>query len=202
MELILTRHGETNWNIAKKIQGKQDIELNETGIQQARQLAEKISKENLRISKIYASKQKRAKVTAKIVSDTLNLPLEEMDGLEEMNLGLWEGLTWNEVKELYPMEFNEWLQNRRFTKTPQGESYQELLERTLRALKEIVLKEKKEKKVLIVTHSAVIMVLMCYLHNTPFEEMVEKYNIKNAEMIMIEDKDICLRTNRFIIAKE
>ena len=189
MKLIFTRHGETNWNLVKKIQGQQDIELNEHGILQAKQLGENMKKENIVVEKIYTSKLKRAKVTAEIVGDLLNVPCIEIEGLEEMCLGIWEGLTWNEVKEQYPDQFNEWISNRRYHKTPNGESYQGLLERTILSLKEIISKEKGN--VLIVSHSAVLMVLMCYLHNTPFEEMVEKYNIRNTETIVI-DSDVIL----------
>ena len=187
MKLFFTRHGETDWNRLKKIQGKQDTELNATGIMQAEHLGDNLLLGEYSFTKIYSSTQKRAKRTAEIVAEKLNMEYETLEGLEEMNLGLWEGLSWNEVKERFPEELKSWLTNRRYMKTPDGESYQDLLDRVLTAIKTII--KKQRGNVLVVTHSAVIMALLCYLHNTPFEEMVGKYDIKNAELVEIDSKD-------------
>lgn len=188
MKLYFTRHGETDWNLLKKIQGKQDTELNATGIMQAEQLGDNLLLGKYNFTKIYSSTQKRARRTAEIVAEKLNMDFETLEGLEEMNLGLWEGLSWNEVEERFPKEFENWFINRRYMKTPEGESYQDLLDRVLSAIKNII--ETQEGNVLVVTHSAVIMALLCYLHNTPFEEMVGKYDIKNAELVEIDSKDL------------
>ena len=82
---------------------------------------------------------------------------EIKDGLEEINLGEWEGLSWREAQDTYPQEFDQWLKNRKYTKPPKGESYQEMIDRVLSALNKI-LRETNEDAV-IVTHSAVIMCL-------------------------------------------
>ena len=113
MKLYFTRHGETDWNLLKKIQGKQDTELNATGIMQAEQLGDNLLLGKYNFTKIYSSTQKRARRTAEIVAEKLNMDFETLEGLEEMNLGLWEGLSWNEVKERFPEELKSWLTNRR-----------------------------------------------------------------------------------------
>lgn len=51
--------------------------------------------------------------------------------LREVNFGLWEGLNWSEVKEKFIKEYDEWYNNRRYTKPPMGESYEEMLQRVL-----------------------------------------------------------------------
>lgn len=187
MKLFFTRHGETDWNLLKKIQGKQDIELNATGILQAEQLGDNLLIGKYDFTKVYSSTQKRAKRTADIVAEKLNMDCETIADLEEMNLGLWEGFSWGEVEEKFPTEFDNWIKNRRYIKTPEGESYEDLLDRVLSAIKTII--KKQNGNVLVVTHSAVIMTLLCFIHNTPFEDMVKNYNIKNAEVVEIDSKE-------------
>lgn len=179
MKLYLIRHGQTDWNLKGKIQGSYDSDLNENGIEQAKILSKNILEFNYKISKIYSSKQKRALRTAQILSEIVNVDYIPLKGLEEINLGEWEGLSWVEVKERYPIEYDEWFKNRRYTKSPKGESYQDMLERVLDAINKII-KEDCEN-VAIVTHSAVIMCLQCYLTNTPFNEMM-KFKVDNTSI--------------------
>ena len=183
MKLFLIRHGQTDWNLKGKIQGSCDIELNDTGIKQAEELSNKILEESYKFSKIYSSPQKRALKTAEILSRVTNVDYISIEGLEEINLGEWEGLSWAEVKEKYPIEYEEWLINRRYTKPSKGESYQDMLERVFAAIHKIV--NENCDDVVIVTHSAVIMCIQCYLTNTPFDEMT-KFKTDNTSITEIE----------------
>ena len=183
MMLFLVRHGQTDWNLKGKIQGSRDIELNDTGIKQAEELSEKLLAENYRFAKIYSSFQKRAAKTAEIISKITNVDYILIDGLQEMNLGEWEGLSWAEVKDKYPIEYEEWFVNRRYPKTPKGESYQDMLDRVLAAIHKII--NENNKNVIVVTHGAVIMSIQCYLTNTPFDEMT-KFKTDNGSIIEIE----------------
>lgn len=189
MKLLLIRHGQTEWNIKGKIQGSCDIELNDTGIRQAEELSSKMLENKYKFSKIYSSKQKRASKTAEILSKATNVGYAVLYGLEEMNLGVWEGLSWTEVKEQYPTEYEEWYINRRYTKTPKGESYEDMLKRVFAAIKNII-KENRED-VVIVTHSAVIMSIQCFLTNTPFDEMT-KFKTENTSITEV-DSDLLLQ---------
>lgn len=107
--------------------------------------------------------------------------------IEEISMGKWEGYTWKEVKENFSDEYQVWRDNRRYQVPPKGESYQQLLDRLLPAIDDIIKKEKDNT--LIVTHSAVIMTLMSYVYDTPFEEMARNYKTGNAQIVEL-DKDL------------
>lgn len=183
MKLIFIRHGQTDWNIQGRIQGSYDSELNDTGIKQAMNLSEKLLSLNYKFSKIYSSPQKRALKTAEILSKSSNIDYVSVNDLQEMNMGKWEGLSWKEVEENYPNEYREWHLNRRYTKTPDGESYEDMLQRVLKSIDKII--DENNEDVVIVSHSAVIMCLQCYVTNTPFNEML-KFKTKNADITEID----------------
>lgn len=193
MRLFLVRHGQTDWNVKGKIQGSVDSELNETGIKQAEELSIKIkllkSKHNFSI--IYTSPQRRAAKTAQILSQAVNADYIKVKGLEEINFGEWEGMTWPEIEKKYPEEYEEWYENRRYTRPPKGESYQDMIERVLAAIHKIIEKENEHENVVIVTHSAVIMCLMCYITNTPFEDMM-KFITDNTAITEIDSRVLTL----------
>lgn len=187
MTLYLIRHGQTDWNVAGRIQGTHDSELNENGREQARKLGESILKSRIDFSTIYTSPQKRANKTAELIGSVTGKPVIALDGLEEINLGLWEGLTWEEVRLQYPVEYGNWYENRRYTKAPGGESYEEMLDRVLLALQTITSAHKEN--VAVVTHGGVIMCLQCYLTDTPFHEM-RKFKAENTCILEIESSQL------------
>ncbi|NLO09527.1 MAG: histidine phosphatase family protein [Clostridiales bacterium] len=187
MRLYFIRHGQTDWNNEGKIQGSYDIELNDIGVNQAVELSKRVLDSNIKFSKIYSSKQKRALKTAEILRSNTNVDYIPLDGLEEMNLGDWEGLSWKEAIDKYPKEYDEWYHNRRYSKSHNGESYQEMLERVLEALHKII--SINNDDVVIVTHSAVIMSLQCYITDTPFDKM-RIFQTDNVSITEIDSADL------------
>jgi probable phosphoglycerate mutase len=145
--------------------------------------------ENAPITRIYTSSQKRARQTAAILSKAANLELIVIDGLQEVNLGLWEGLSWSEVRDQYPTEYEAWYHNRRYDKSHNGESYQEVVDRAMKTLHTII--KDNDSDIAVVTHNAVIMCLQCYLTDTPFEEM-KTFKSTNTAVTMI-DSDLLLK---------
>lgn len=199
MKLYFVRHGETEWNVKKKIQGKTDVPLNETGVQQAKILAKTLVERretgNFHIVHAYTSPHLRAAKTAQTAAEALEIPCTPLEDLREMDLGEWEGSNWDIIREEYGDRYTYWNTHRRYTHTPGGESYQEVLGRTLEALKIILAKETED--VLVVTHSAVLMALRCYLAERPFEEMVKGFKTKNAEVVEVEGEAVQKAIMRF-----
>ena len=109
MKLYIIRHGQTDWNIAKKIQGRQDIPLNERGHFQAQCLGKAM--ENRPITAVFSSPQIRAMETAIAVASPAGVPVIPVRDLMEINYGVWEGKTEEELlrddRALYEVKRHE-----------------------------------------------------------------------------------------------
>lgn len=194
MSILFARHGETDWNIAKRVQGTTDIPLNENGRKQTELLCENLEKEHVNLCRIYSSRQIRALTTAEIVGSRFHVPVKTVSGLEEMNFGLFEGHTWDEIEALYPDELKKWQSDKRYNRTPDGESYQDLLERLFLALDRIVEEAKEDidsgGDILILTHGAVIMSLLTLKYNLDFRTSYTVLSIDNAKAVKLELNDL------------
>jgi probable phosphoglycerate mutase len=132
--LLLTRHGETDWNAERRWQGHADVPLNDRGREQAAELAERLVGE--RLEAIYASDLSRARVTADIVGERLGVPVADDPDLREIDVGPIEGLTAEEAQA-----FEDW----------QGESKEAHAARILSAIDRIA-RRHPNGRVLVVTH--------------------------------------------------
>lgn len=90
MGILLTRHGQTEWNVLGKVQGRADIELNEKGIKQAQETGEVLKNE--KIDLIICSPLIRAKQTAKIINENKNIPIIYDEDIIERDFGEFEGI--------------------------------------------------------------------------------------------------------------
>jgi probable phosphoglycerate mutase len=180
MKIYFARHGQTDWNLQGKVQGATDIPLNGNGIAQAHRLCEKIKEENIDLEKIYTSDQIRAIRTAQIVDEQYHVGYEIVKGLEEMSLGDFEGHTWDEINELFPKELQYWNEDRRYHTSPNGESYQMVIERLFSALDHIIGQHdiSSDKSLLIISHGAVIATLTAIQQDPPFSDY--RITVENA----------------------
>lgn len=151
--VYLIRHGETEWNTTMKFQGMTDIPLSERGRQQAVSLGKRLA--GLKPDAFYASDLVRAYETATIISGQQGMPIETVPGLRELNFGAWEGLTITEIKRLYPVTIKQWWENPFSIRIPGGETYSELIERSVNAIKEIVTRH-SNGQVVVVSHGGAI----------------------------------------------
>lgn len=179
--LILIRHGETDWNVQKRYQGKTDIPLNENGRKQARQLASFL--QDRPISAIYSSPLQRAKQTAEILKGKHPHPIIEFDHLMETGYGQFEGFTFDEVREKFAdhLAIAEKLDHHERLKFRFVEGHESLEETALRAsscLQNIAMRHLGEE-VIIVTHGGVIRSLIFY----HFKKEFSSISIKNAQAV-------------------
>jgi len=133
--LILVRHGETEWNVAGRIQGHSDSRLTARGAEQGRRAAERLA--GLDISTVYASDLGRARETGEIIAAPHGLAVKTVQGLRERCYGAFEGRTAEEIRGETPDVFERWLGDRQGLAPPEGETQHELSERVMGALGEI-----------------------------------------------------------------
>jgi 2,3-bisphosphoglycerate-dependent phosphoglycerate mutase len=139
--ILLARHGETDWNLERRVQGHTDQPLNETGRSQARLLAEELRAEPL--DAIYSSDLVRAHETARVVAEQKGLDVTVLPGLREKHFGTWEGLTDEEIGRRFP--------DARLGHWGDAESHEAMSERVLEAIRRIAVAH-PDGRVLVVAH--------------------------------------------------
>ncbi|SMB97359.1 phosphoglycerate mutase [Thermanaeromonas toyohensis ToBE] len=180
--IYLIRHGETAWNEAGRYQGHRDVELSPRGLKQAVLLRERLQKENIKA--VYASDLRRARETAIIIAQAHGLTVNELSSLRELNFGLWEGLTYQEIASQYPEEWKEWLADPSNIRVPGGESYLELQERVYRAFLKIVARHPGEK-LAIVAHGGTLRVIICQALGLGLEGLW-RFRIDNGSITILD----------------
>ena len=159
--LLLARHGETDWNRIGRWQGHADPPLNDEGRQQAAKLAEQLVGDG--VAAVYSSDLRRARETATIVGDRLELSVIEDAGLREIDVGSWSGLTRDEVRERFPEGFARWLGGEI---GHDGETREQLTERVVETVERIAAAHDGET-VLVVTHGGAIRALRRHAAGDP-----------------------------------
>ncbi len=182
MDLILVRHGETDWNRMGICQGFSDVELNENGRRQIEQLARSLSKE--KISAVYSSDLKRATDTAKTIAEYHNLKVQFEPDLREMNQGDLEGLSFEEIRVRYGDLLKEWRINSDSLRLPGGESLKQVQERAFRAIEKIQRLHDKNETVVMASHNLTIISLLCKLTGVGLEQFV-KFKLQAASKTII-----------------
>jgi broad specificity phosphatase PhoE len=190
-DIILARHGETEWNVEEVFRGRIDVGLDETGVKQAQLLGEYLSQ--VKIEAIYASPLKRALKTAEAVARYHQLEIKVTPALIDFNFGQWQGLSVSAVKERYPVLFTEWASHPERVKIPEGETLQDVSERAMALVQEVI--DRYTGTVVLVSHRVVSKVLMCAmlgLDNSHF------WNIKQDTCGITT---FCYENERFILTK-
>lgn len=181
-KLFLVRHGESEWNKLKKVQGQKDIPLTEKGIEQAKLIGKRLINEG--IEKIYTSDLKRAYDTASIIGKMLNIEVIPSKELREINFGIWEGLTSDIIKSKFSKEHELWLKNPEMLKVEGAES---ILDLQLRAMNEInkIISDENIDNVLIVSHSATLKTIILGLLNMDIGYF-KNITLNNVSLSIIE----------------
>ena len=139
--ILLVRHGETDWNLHRRLQGHSDTPLNDRGREQARTLAAELADEP--IDAVYSSDLVRAHETARIVAEQHGLDVTATGDLRERHFGTWEGLSDDEIEARFPEAATGVIGD--------GESREAMARRVFDALQRIA-KQHPEGRVLVVSH--------------------------------------------------
>lgn len=135
MKLYIIRHGQTDWNVAGRIQGSQDIPLNEQGRRQARALARGMAQRP--VCAVYSSPQIRALETAQAIAAPFGLEVELLPELVEISYGTWEGRTAQDILTTDSELYDAWWKHPASVAPPGGETLCQVDERCIRAWEHI-----------------------------------------------------------------
>ena len=177
-KLILVRHGQTEMNAQSLYFGKLNPPLNDLGISQAYQAREKLL--NIDYDNIYSSPLERAKQTAEICN-YLDKDIVYDSNLEEINFGIFEGLTFKEISEKYPVEVKKMKEDWKEYNYVTGESPKEMLQRAVSFLE--ILDYTKNN--LIVAHWGIINSIISYFISGNLDSYW-KFKIQNASIVIFE----------------
>ncbi|KAG9339980.1 hypothetical protein JZ751_022295 [Albula glossodonta] len=159
--IYLCRHGESEYNLQGRLGG--DSCLSSRGRKFAASLSGFVKEQNLKDLRVWTSQLRRSIQTA----EALGVPYEQWKALNEIDAGVCEELTYDEVKERYPDEFSLRDQDKFYYRYPTGESYQDLVQR----VEPVIMELERQENVLVVCHQAVMRCLLAYFLDKSADEM-------------------------------
>ncbi len=157
-KVFLIRHGEVANAGEKRYNGHNDIDLSPEGIRQMEMVADGLSKEQ--ISAVYCSDLIRTVRGAEMIAGKHSLPIVKRPGLRERNVGVWEGMTFEEIQSKFKTEWEEYLSDVVNFRPEGGESIFEVKERALKEMGAII-EARKGQGVVIVAHGGINRTILC-----------------------------------------
>ncbi len=157
-EILLIRHGETEWNLREVFRGRADVPLSARGREQARLLGEALRGSG--VQAVYSSPLSRARQTADPLADVLGIEGQTDERLVDMSFGRWESRSRAEVEKEDPALYRAWLTEPQEFRAPDGESLADVIARAWPAMGEITARHRGGRAA-IITHRVVCKVLLC-----------------------------------------
>jgi len=181
MSIYLARHGQTAYNLERRFQGQLEVPLDETGLAQARDLAERAS--SYEFASLWSSTLLRARETAEIVAERVGLQIKHDARLMETHAGDWTDRTFAEIQQESPELFAGFINGDPHFAFPGGESFAAQGERIALALAEV---EKGPLPALVVCHGVVIRIAIFQRagHRVALAERVP-----NAALVPLDPRD-------------
>jgi alpha-ribazole phosphatase len=172
--IYLIRHGQVEGFDQPRYNGQADVALTDVGVEQYHQLKDRLA--DARISACYASDLGRCVAGAGIICQKFGIDPVFRRELRELNIGIWEGLTWTEIKERWPEEWQARLNDLVNYRVPQGENILDVEGRVMPVIREII--ERHEgQEVLVVGHGGVNRVVLLNAIGAPLAAM---FNIEQT----------------------
>jgi len=169
MRVYLTRHGETEWNTEKRMQGWLDSDLTENGIKAAKALGERLK--DISFSTIYASPSGRTLQTAKLITESnKQKEIKTDERLREIHLGNWQGKTQEEIKKMEREHFEAYFHFPHLYNRNDGETFADVQKRAISFWNELIEKH-HSGNVLVVSHGMWLKSLLNYLKKEPIQHL-------------------------------
>jgi alpha-ribazole phosphatase/probable phosphoglycerate mutase len=168
-KIYLIRHGETEGAETKRYKGQIDVPLSKNGVEQMKRAASYLAGAGS-LNAVYCSDLSRAVKSAEIIAEPHKLQSIIIPELRERNFGIWEGMSFDEIKGQWPDAFNAWANNPLEFSPMNGESTIEVRDRALKVFNEIVSKHQGDN-IAIVSHGGINRVILCHLLGIPLENI-------------------------------
>jgi probable phosphoglycerate mutase len=183
MELFIVRHGQTQWNKERIIQGNLDSDLTQLGIMQAMSIQERLF--GVKFHKVYSSPAGRATTTTEIILENKSQKYTKVEELNEINLGSWEGKKIAEI-EKYNCANHYYFWNEPYLYNPvEGENFDNVKIRVEKFIKRLN-SSHKDERILIVSHTIVIRTLISIIEGKKLEQFWELPVIDPASLTIIK----------------
>lgn len=186
MRVHLIRHGETDWNVQRRIQGHAESRLTERGQEQARALATLLADHP--ITTVYCSTSLRARQTADLVFAGRHLERHLQDALREIDLSPWEGRLYADLERTDTERFQNFWGAPQLFMLPGAETFADLQERAWSALQNIRA-QASATEVAIVSHGAWLATLLTRIEQRPLAEVWQAHTLPNCAHRILQWQD-------------
>lgn len=183
--IYLVRHGETDWNLERIMQGKTDVKLNKSGRQQAHLIAKTLK--NTHFDALYTSPLIRTFETAEAINKFHHMPIVKDVDLQERNFGILEGKTYDEVNRFHPALIFSQIWNYPNFRPPEGESANDVLKRAKRFTNKIR-QDHQGQVIIVVTHGDVLRSIIGSFMNIHPKHFLDTY-VSNSGLTIIETSE-------------
>jgi broad specificity phosphatase PhoE len=183
--LLLIRHGESQANAERRMQGWFDSPLTDAGRDQIRALTCRLQNGGWNVAALYTSTLRRAAESGEILAAALGVPLTPDDRLREYGLGLFTGLTRREVEERFPHLVTRWEASSRRMPIPDEEGYSAFRDRVVAAFDDIIAAHPAGATVGVVAHGGTFHTYLKHLLGLPLD-MRGPFGFSNAALSVVE----------------
>jgi probable phosphoglycerate mutase len=166
-QILIARHGQTDWNTQRRFQGQTDIALNAVGRAQAVRLGERLAREP--IAAVYSSDLSRASETAMACAVRHGLEVIQDAALRERHFGVFEGSTYHDIEHRFPEDYRRWQQRDPDFTIGHGESLRQVSARMSEALQQLGLKHAGQS-IVVVTHGSALDLVYRMVNDLTLEE--------------------------------
>lgn len=205
MQLHIVRHGQTHWNAERRIQGQLDSELDDTGIQQAKDRGADFS--DIRLTAAYASSSLRTRQTIQLILGERKDPVTLRDDLREVNLGIWQGQLWPDIQKKHPEMVDAFHNASPLFDVDGAETAHEIQQRGVSAIEDIIQQHAKDtikghaeltansknngqetsrENILIVSHGAIMKTILAHYAHIPLSHLCHLPSLSNCAHCIIK----------------
>jgi broad specificity phosphatase PhoE len=185
-QLVLIRPGSTDYDVQERIMGSLDIPLNERGLAEVAQTVEQLRDKQLEL--IFAPDSQPSLQTAEVIAKALGIKRKKIDRLENLNLGLWQGMLVEDVRRKQPKVYRQWQEQPEIVCPPEGEMLGQADERVRDALAKL-LKRRKEGAIGLVLPEPLLSLARRFITRGPLGDLWKAPNGHGRVEVLNVDPD-------------